>query len=239
MKKILGKLVDFRKFQYFQDINTLLALFATQGAGGGGGGGGAPSALLSPRNGPGIPVFEPDPRLQHDPIAYYRQHGRPVAEGIPISNVNQVVHNTKFKTRERFQIWDAGAESASLRRKDYNASTIHPTTTTTPRPPRTLPPTPPPGAFPNPYMSPWFPPPMYPGFQSPYGYPPPFNPYGGGYPPTHPNYGPRRRKPKPKKTEDVEEGVEDDGSEGTRKETKEGDADSEGTKKVSSDRLGS
>ncbi|KAL6733866.1 hypothetical protein Aduo_004474 [Ancylostoma duodenale] len=168
---------------------------------------------------------------ENDPIAYYRQHGRPVAEGIPISNVNQVVHNTKHKTRERFQIWDAGAESASLRRKDYNVTST--TATTTPRPARTLPPTPPPGAFPNPYMSPWFPP-IYPGFQSPYGYPPPFNPYGGGYPPRQPNYGPRRRRPKPKKMEDVEEGAEDDGSEGTRKETKEGDDDNEGTKKNAS-----
>lgn len=101
----------------FIDYSTLLALFASQGAGGSGGGGGGgvgtPSALLNSRNGGGIlPVFEPDPRLQNDPIAYYRQHGRPVAEGIPISNVNTVVHNTKGRTKERFQIWDTGAESA-------------------------------------------------------------------------------------------------------------------------------
>ncbi|KAK6733547.1 hypothetical protein RB195_017352 [Necator americanus] len=152
-----------------------------------------------------VVVFEPDPREQGDPSAFYRHYGRPIVKGVSISNVNHVVHKMKHSALERFQRRDAEAASQP---NDYHASKTS-TAKTTPFP-RTLSQQPP-VAFPYPFLSPWYQPP-YPGFQTGYGYPPPFNPYSVGYPPRHPNYEPRSRRNRPEKMKSTGEDLEAEGS---------------------------
>ncbi|WKX94077.1 hypothetical protein Q1695_011382 [Nippostrongylus brasiliensis] len=186
------------------DFSTLLALVGAQRSATG-----------------GVPVFGTDPRLRHDPLSYYRRNGRPaVADGVSLSNVNKVVHNTKYRTKERFQIWDLGQESAQLRSLDYKITT---TTTLEPEVARAAP-APPPGSYgTSPYMGSWYPPPFPP--YPPYGYPP-YNPYLIN-PYANPNYG-RRRGPRPKRppTEESKVGEEKEGD-------SEEDEDDERPKRIS------